>query len=73
MLWCNNLSELEVLNLNMNRSGFEYYKRVASEEFVRQFNPHDCRGLIYIRLTTLLSRLDGPLPEEYVADIPEGW
>ena len=34
--WLDNLSEYEILNLRMNRSGLEYYKRIIVDRLVRK-------------------------------------
>ena len=48
--WFNNLSEYDILNLKMNRSGIEESRDIMSKEM--NYNK------IYARLVMLLSRVD---------------
>ena len=69
-----NLSEYDILKLRMNRSGLEHYKRVIVDRlFKKRSNEFTSLCLIYSRLTTLLQRLEGELPEDYIPELPEGW
>ena len=72
--WLDNLSEYEILSLKMNRSGLEYHKRVIVDRlFRKRSNEFTSLCLIYDRLTTLLRRLEGELPENYIPELPGGW
>ena len=70
--WLNNLSENEISNLRMNRGGLVYYRRVIVDRlFKKRSNEFTSLCLIYSRLMELL-RLEGELPEKYIAELPEG-
>ena len=71
--WCNGLSEEEVSRVRTNRDTFEYYAHITSERLVARGNPYDNLWKIYNRLVMLLARLDGPVPANYVVDLPGGW
>ena len=66
-----NLSDYEISNLRMNRSGLVHYRRIIADRLLRtnEMNP----GLIHDRLTTLLRRLESELPADYISELPEGW
>ena len=58
----------------MNRGGLEHYRRVIVDIlFKKRPNEFTSVCLIYDRLTTLLQRLEGELPEDYIPELPEGW
>ena len=72
--WLDNLSEYEISNLRMNRSGLEHYKHVIVDRlFKKRSNEFTSLLLIHSRLTTLLRRLEGKLPKDYIPELPEGW
>ena len=71
--WCNELSEDEISWVRTNRDSLEYCVHVTSEKLVARGNQYDNLWVIYNRLMMLLSRLDEPVPANYVVDIPEGW
>ena len=72
--WFNNLSEYDILNLKMNRSGIEESKNFMSKELhIREKNYEEftCINKIYVRLVMLLLCVDGKSCE--MIAIPEGW
>ena len=71
--WCNELSESEISWVRANRDSLEYYMHVTSETLVARQNPTDDLFIVYNCIMALLHRLDGPLPEDYMIPIPEGW
>ena len=72
--WFDSLSEYDILKLRMNRSDLEHYTRVIVDRlFRKRSNEFTSLCLIYNRLTTLLQRLEGELPENYIPELPEGW
>ena len=71
--WCNGLSEDEISWVRTNRDSLEYYVHVTSERLVARGNQYDNLRIIYNRLMMLLTRLDGPIPANYVVDLPESW
>ena len=74
--WFNNLSEYKILNLKMNRSGLVHYRRVINDRlFKERYGSIEFTSLCFVwdRLTTLLQRLEGELPDNYITELPEGW
>ena len=72
--WFNNLSEYDILNLKMNRSGIEESKDFMSKELhIREKNyvEFTCINKIYVRLVMLLLCVDGESCE--IIPIVEGW
>ena len=68
--WFDNLSEYEILNLKMNRSGLVHYRRfINGRLFKKRYGSIKFTSLclVWNRLTTLLQRLEGELPENYTA------
>ena len=72
-VWCNGLSENELSSLRMNRDVLEYYVHATSERLVAKGNPYDNLWKTYKRLVMLLARLSGPVPANYIVDLPGGW
>ena len=72
--WFNNLSEYDISNLKMNKSGIEESKDFMVKELhIREKNYVEfvCINVIYSRLVKLLLRFDGKSCE--TVPIPEGW
>ena len=71
--WCNRLSEDEISWVRTNRDSLEYYAHVTSKKLVARGDQYSNLWVIYNRLMTLLTRLDGPISSNYIVDLPEGW
>ena len=71
-VWCNGLSENELLCVRVNRDVFEYYVHATSERLVAEGRQYDNLWKFYNRLVMLLSRLRGLISSDYVVDLPEG-
>ena len=72
--WFNNLSENDISNLEMNRSGIEESKDFMGKELhirERDYDEFTCINKIYVRLVMLLLCIDGK-PCEMVP-IPYDW
>ena len=72
--WFNNLSEYDISNLRMNKSGIAESRDFMSKELhIREKNYVEfmCIDKIYSRLVILLLCIDGKSCE--VIPIPEGW
>ena len=59
--WCNRLSENEISWVRTNRDSLEYYAHVSSKKLVARGGQYGNLWIIYNRLMTLLTRLDGPM------------
>ena len=74
--WFDNLSEYDITNLRMNRSGIEESKDFMFKELYiweRNCEEYRCINKICMRLVTLLARMDGKFFNKVISiSVPDG-
>lgn len=70
---CNNLSEEDILKVRASEAILKYHINVLIETMFEEQALTNTLITIYNFIKTLLERLNGPLPEDYVVPIMDNW